>query len=443
MNPWQQVANSYGSELQNGTNQMVAGYQQQAQAPATVYDRFINGYMQAKQMKMKEMEMARQQMNTDRQMMLAEETMRHNRAAEEQRLKTEQDRVLKDARADVMKQYEGFNARIAGSKERLQASLKAVGLGDIPLPSVSGVDTNVELPGPVQPGQRLMLQTEDRLSGLGPAAYDSEQKQMETERRNAAAEAIRIQQLNEATRKADEDRETRKELAKQGNDTKMLVAGMVGGLRRDQYEDKKSEKKKEEYNKDYGSLVGSFDSLDRLATQAQKVLSSKGLSGVTGLRGKIPDVPGSDAANARAELESLKSQVGFAVLQNMRNNSKTGGALGSVSDAEGKRLEAALGALATSQDEASLRKNLQNIMDYTATSKDNLTKVFKVKHGGGEDSITDAAGRREPPNRTDAERLLDKAKGVKGGGEDTVVKDGKTYYKWKSDGNYHTKREGQ
>jgi len=177
----------------------------------------------------------------------------------------------------------------------------------------------------------------------------------------------------------------------------MLVAGMMGGLRRDQYEDKKTEKKKEEYNKDYGSLVGSFDALDRLEQQAKKVLAHPGLAGTTGIRGKIPDVPGTDAANARAELKALTSQVGFAVLQNMRNNSKTGGALGNVSDAEGKRLEAALGALDSSQSEKSLRDNLQKIVDYSGLSKDNLTKVFKVKHGGGEDSITDAATRREPP----------------------------------------------
>lgn len=202
MDPWGNAAAQYNQGLGQLQQINQQGYQAQAQGPASIYDRFLQGYVQAKQMKMQEEAAARDQQNRDRQTLLAEETLRHNRSVEAQRMKDEQDKMLRDARAGVMKKYEGFNDRIPGSKELLQADLKSVGLSDIPLPSVSGVDTNIELPGPVPPGQRLMLQKEDRLSGLGPSAYDSEQKQMESERMHQEAEKIRKDDLK---RKADED----------------------------------------------------------------------------------------------------------------------------------------------------------------------------------------------------------------------------------------------
>jgi hypothetical protein len=136
-------------------------------------------------------------------------------------------------------------------------------------------------------------------------------------------------------------------------------------------------------NQDTQALTGATSSFDRLATAANEVLNHPGLKGITGIRGKIPNAPGSEAANAEALLGTLKSQVGFGVLQDMRNNSKTGGALGSVSDAEGKRLEANLAALDKSQSLEQFQANLKKIIEYSEGAKGRLREAYNLKHGQG------------------------------------------------------------
>lgn len=123
--------------------------------------------------------------------------------------------------------------------------------------------------------------------------------------------------------------------------------------------------------------------MDRLAVAANEALKHPGISGITGLRGVIPNLPGSDAADAQAKLNTLKSQVAFGVLQDMRNNSKTGGALGSVSDAEGKRLEANLAALENAQSEKQMKESLQKIIEYTNGAKDRLAAAYNMRHAQG------------------------------------------------------------
>ena len=107
-----------------------------------------------------------------------------------------------------------------------------------------------------------------------------------------------------------------------------------------------------------------------------------GLGGVTGISSMFPSIPGGDSADAQAKLNTLKSQVAFGVLQDMRNNSKTGGALGSVSDAEGKRLEANLAALENAQSEKQMKESLQKIIEYTQGAKDRLNSAYNLRHGG-------------------------------------------------------------
>ena len=138
------------------------------------------------------------------------------------------------------------------------------------------------------------------------------------------------------------------------------------------------------FNQDTSMLQNSNASFDRLGAVTNELLNHPGLNGITGVRGKVPDVPGTDAANARALLATLKSQIGFGVLQEMRNNSKTGGALGAVSDAEGKRLENNLAALDTTQGVDQFKKQLQEILSYTEGAKGRLRDTYNMKHKTGE-----------------------------------------------------------
>lgn len=134
-------------------------------------------------------------------------------------------------------------------------------------------------------------------------------------------------------------------------------------------------------DQDTTALAKSTDNFGRLATAANQVLNHPGLVGITGVRGMLPNIPGTDAANAAALLETLKSQVGFGVLQDMRNSNPTGGALGAISDAEGKRLEANLAALNNAQSLAQFQTSLKNIVDYAAAAAKRANAAYNRRYG--------------------------------------------------------------
>lgn len=72
-------------------------------------------------------------------------------------------------------------------------------------------------------------------------------------------------------------------------------------------------------------------------------------------------IPGTDARDFAADLGTLKANIAFGELAAMREASKTGGALGAVSEKEMALLEAALGALDAGQSPANLQKNLRQV----------------------------------------------------------------------------------
>ena len=61
--------------------------------------------------------------------------------------------------------------------------------------------------------------------------------------------------------------------------------------------------------------------------------------------------------------------------------SPTGGALGNVSDAEGRRLEANLASLDKAQSVDQLRQNLQAIIDYANSSSTNIQQALDEDYG--------------------------------------------------------------
>ncbi len=72
-------------------------------------------------------------------------------------------------------------------------------------------------------------------------------------------------------------------------------------------------------------------------------------------------LPETDARNFKAEVDTLKSNIAFSELTAMREASKTGGALGQVSDKEAQLLQSALGALDLGQSPANFRAQLDKV----------------------------------------------------------------------------------
>lgn len=119
----------------------------------------------------------------------------------------------------------------------------------------------------------------------------------------------------------------------------------------------------------------------RLKDTAGALAQHPGLSRSTGLRGQLMTVPGTDPANFEAQLDTLKSQIGFNVLQAMRNASQTGGALGQVAVQELVMLQNNLGALDTKQSPDAFAQQLQQIAAHAEQVISRLNQAAQIDAG--------------------------------------------------------------
>lgn len=143
----------------------------------------------------------------------------------------------------------------------------------------------------------------------------------------------------------------------------------------------KARKRQIEVTQAQAAIENSATNLDRLAAAATAIKDSPALGRVTGAVGMLPSIPGGAAADTEAQLETLKSQIAFSVLQAMRDASKTGGALGSVSEKELSLLQNNLAALDTKQSPEAMKKSLQQIIDYTAVVKQRMQQAYQQQYG--------------------------------------------------------------
>ena len=139
-----------------------------------------------------------------------------------------------------------------------------------------------------------------------------------------------------------------------------------------------------------------FDTVSRVIENARTLLQDATNAGWGGLLEKLPD----SSQKALAEyLQTLKGNVGFAKLQEMRNNSPTGGALGNVSDTEIGLLQSVLGSLDQKNSAAMLLETFDTIIrtsERTLNAMDNkiANQDFYYKYEGQSTAPTNA----QPPN---------------------------------------------
>lgn len=82
---------------------------------------------------------------------------------------------------------------------------------------------------------------------------------------------------------------------------------------------------------------------------------------------RLSEVGGTNAADAKAIVDTLSANIGFDRLQQMREASPTGGALGAISDTEMRLLSSVLGSLSQRQSAAQFQENLDRLeVIYTA-----------------------------------------------------------------------------
>jgi hypothetical protein len=125
----------------------------------------------------------------------------------------------------------------------------------------------------------------------------------------------------------------------------------------------KREAKDDTANLTKASQIASFDTmlgtLDRLGKHP-------GLARSVGLVGALPTVPGSDSANFQAELNTFQSQAFLPMVAQLKG-------MGALSDAEGKKLTAAVGALDPKMGEKAFRESVKRITDDMEAARNRMT----------------------------------------------------------------------
>jgi len=104
-----------------------------------------------------------------------------------------------------------------------------------------------------------------------------------------------------------------------------------------------------------------LDSVEELLPRINSLSFGRGAIAQKNTPGWLEWTQSGDFRNMRADLITLSALISFKELQEMRNASKTGGALGQVAIRELELLESTLGALKQEQDPANARKNMEKI----------------------------------------------------------------------------------
>src|SRR3990167_7690258 len=120
------------------------------------------------------------------------------------------------------------------------------------------------------------------------------------------------------------------------------------------------------------ALKNALRNIDLMISDTENIERHPSLGIATGATSLIGKIPGTGAKNVHARISSLKSKIGFNTLQAMREASKTGGALGNVSDKETELLQNNLASLDPEQAESDFRISLQSIASSGKATKQEI-----------------------------------------------------------------------
>lgn len=135
---------------------------------------------------------------------------------------------------------------------------------------------------------------------------------------------------------------------------------------------------------------GQLASFDTMLGTLDRLGKHPGLSRSVGMTGMLPTIPGSDSANFQAELNTFQSQAFLPMVAQLKG-------MGALSDAEGKKLTAAVGALDPKMGEKAFRESVQRITDDMSAAKGRmLTNGKSAMPQANQDSAAVAWAKANP-----------------------------------------------
>lgn len=112
------------------------------------------------------------------------------------------------------------------------------------------------------------------------------------------------------------------------------------------------------------SALEKFGVIQNTADNAIKIIEDNPVATGGFIGGVNSNIPGTDAYSLERAVDTLKANLSFDELQRMRNASKTGGALGSVSERELQLLGSTVASLDSGLQRSELLANLNKVKDH-------------------------------------------------------------------------------
>lgn len=137
------------------------------------------------------------------------------------------------------------------------------------------------------------------------------------------------------------------------------------------------QKEKPEAEKSFNNLLSEAGNIFDRVDDAIEMINpfTAGLGSYTNV------IAGTPGTNLRSALQTIQADAAFSRLQQMRDASKTGGALGQVSERELALLQNARVALDQDQSPANLKNNLQQYKEIRLNAMKNVADAYKKDYG--------------------------------------------------------------
>ena len=165
---------------------------------------------------------------------------------------------------------------------------------------------------------------------------------------------------------------------------------------------KEIQKREAAYPQATSSLKGFETKSDSFLKDLIKLRDHPGLSEITGFAaGRLPGITANGRA-AQALYDKVVAKGGFQALQDMRDASKTGGALGNVSNTEGKQLIASFEAIDRRQEAKDVQESINNAIESIEGSKVRMREAYDSTYSYKAGSAPAAAAPKLAPQDQEA-----------------------------------------
>lgn len=258
--------------------------------------------------------------------------------------------------------------------------------------------------GVQNPEQLSHMLTTMSLGALGPEKAFAVQDKMAGREidRGRLAETIRSNQAGEALQQRGQDITVRgqnisaqnaalsREIQRAELQDKVLdrqIARETNQIKLDELKQKQADvRQKAEIAKAdrQAAAQGEVDTFSTALDSLNEIEQSPGLSKAVGIRSAFPTVPGSDAANFEARLDTFKAQTFLPMVQSLKG-------MGALSDAEGKKLSDAVGALSPKMSEKAFRDSIGKIRNQLESKLSTVKKQFDYQ-----EPVQNALGQQSP-----------------------------------------------